>query len=181
MSIQTRSHSPGPVAPAPQRGAALVVGLILLLVLTLLAISGMTTAALELQMASNEQYQERAFQFADSGIEQAIDAGVYNTNVTIGNYDDLSALDPAPVRGTGQQIANCPEVAGAEDAQQCEYFMREDRPSNLAATSVCGGQGYSFGTGFQDYYFVVDSYGVSERGALSEHRQSFCVIGPGGT
>ena len=40
-----------------QDGAALVVGLILLLVLTLLAVSGMTTASLELQMAGNEQYQ----------------------------------------------------------------------------------------------------------------------------
>ena len=44
-----------------QSGAALVVGLLLLLVLTILAISGMTTATLELQMAGNEQYQERAF------------------------------------------------------------------------------------------------------------------------
>lgn len=181
MSTQPRTVSVSVVARQSQSGAALVVGLILLMVLTLLAVSGMTTAALELQMASNEQYQERAFQFADAGIEQAIDAGIYNTNVTIGNYDDLAALDPAPVRGTGQQVANCPEVAGAGDAQQCEYFMREDRPSNQAATSVCGGQGYSFGTGFQDYYFVVDSFGVSDRGALSEHRQSFCVIGPGGT
>jgi len=56
-------------ASARQQGAALVVGLILLLVLTLLAISGMTTASLELQMAGNEQYQERAFQAADAGIE----------------------------------------------------------------------------------------------------------------
>ena len=44
------------------RGAALVIGLILLLILTVLAISGMGTAVLQLQMAGNEQYQERAFQ-----------------------------------------------------------------------------------------------------------------------
>ena len=49
-----------------QRGAALVVGLLLLLVLTILAISGMTTATLELQMAGNRQYQERAFQAAEA-------------------------------------------------------------------------------------------------------------------
>src|SRR5690606_2858774 len=36
-----------------QRGAALVVGLILLMVLTVLAISGMNTSTLELQMAGN--------------------------------------------------------------------------------------------------------------------------------
>ena len=52
-----------------QRGAALVVGMILLMVLTLLAISGMNTATLELQMAGNAQYSENAFQASETGIE----------------------------------------------------------------------------------------------------------------
>ena len=38
-----------------QRGAALVIGMILLLVLTVLGISGLVTATLELQMAGNAQ------------------------------------------------------------------------------------------------------------------------------
>lgn len=161
-----------------QSGAALVVGLILLLVLTVLAISGMTTASLELQMAGNYQYQERAFQAADAGIEQAIDGGVYNTNVTLGVYDDPAAPEPEPVRGQGVQIANCPEADGAPPAGQCEYFVRFDQ--NTGTTVVPGG-GYSLGTGFQAYHFVVDSYGISNRGAASEHQQSFYVVGPGGT
>jgi hypothetical protein len=166
--------------PAPQRerGAALVVGLILLLVLTLLAVSGLTTASLELQMAGNEQYQERAFQFADAGIEQAMAAGVYNTNAPVGAYDNVAAINPQPDRGTGRQIANCPEVAGAADAQQCEYFMRFDIQ---AGTTPVPGGGYSIGTGFEAYHFIIDSFGTAERGALSEHRQSFYVVGPGGT
>jgi type IV pilus assembly protein PilX len=163
---------------ARQQGAALVVGLILLLVLTLLAISGMTTASLELQMAGNEQYQERAFQAADAGIEQAMAAGVFNTNAQIGAYDNVAAVSPVPDRGTGRQITSCPEVAGAADGQQCEYFMRFDLQSGT--TAVPGG-GYSIGTGFQAYHFVIDSYGTADRGALSEHRQSFYIIGPGGT
>lgn len=169
---------PGTMSSGRQSGAALVVGLILLLVLTVLAISGMTTASLELQMAGNYQYQERAFQAADAGIEQAIDGGVYNTNVTLGNYDDPAAPEPEPVRGEGVQIANCPEAAGAGPAGQCEYFVRFDQ--NTGTTVVPGG-GYSLGTGFQAYHFVVDSYGVSNRGAASEHQQSFYVVGPGGT
>lgn len=164
--------------PVRQQGAALVVGLILLLVLTLLAISGMTTASLELQMAGNEQYQERAFQFADAGIEQAVAAGVFNTNAQIGAYDNVAAVNPVPDRGTGRQITNCPEVAGAADGEQCEYFMRFDLQSGT--TAVPGG-GYSIGTGFQAYHFVIDSYGTAERGALSEHRQSIYIVGPGGT
>lgn len=58
--------------PSRQGGAALVIGLILLLVLTLLAVSGMNTASLELVMAGNEQYRQRAFQAADTGIEEAL-------------------------------------------------------------------------------------------------------------
>ena len=59
-------------SPSKQRGAALVVGLILLSVLTLLAISGMNTASTELVMAGNEQFRERAFQAAETGIETKV-------------------------------------------------------------------------------------------------------------
>ena len=55
-----------------QRGAALVVGLVLLLVLTLLAVSTMRTASLELLMAGNAQYRENAFRLAEAGIADAI-------------------------------------------------------------------------------------------------------------
>jgi len=154
-----------------QSGAALVVGLLLLLVLTILAISGMTTATLELQMAGNEQYQERAFQAAEAGVEQAITAGVYSTTKTTGDYNDPNGLNPTPVRGEGQPIQNCAEP-------ECEYHLRFDQNSGI--TPVPGG-GYSLGTGFQAYHFVVDSHGTSDRGAASEHQQSFYVVGPGGT
>ena len=91
--------------PRGEAGAALVVGLILLLVLTLLAISGMTTASLELLMAGNAQYQERSFQAADAGIEQALASGIYDTNVPVGTYDNVAALRPVPTRGTGQALS----------------------------------------------------------------------------
>jgi type IV pilus assembly protein PilX len=55
-----------------QRGAALVIGLLLLVILTLLAISGMNSASTELIMAGNEQYRQKAFNAASTGVEQAI-------------------------------------------------------------------------------------------------------------
>lgn len=61
-----------------QRGAALIVGLVLLMVLTLLAISAMRTATLDLTMAGNAQFRENAFQLAESGIQatmRRIDTG----------------------------------------------------------------------------------------------------------
>jgi Tfp pilus assembly protein PilX len=176
--MTTRQRSPlHRGGPQRETGAALVVGLILLLVLTLLAISGMTTASLELQMAGNAQYQERAFQQADAGVEQAMAAGVFNTNDPVGEYDNPADVNPVPTRGEGEPIANCDEVAGAGDGQQCEYFLRYDVQNGQ--TAIPGG-GYSIGTGLEAYHFVVDSYGTAERGALSEHRQSFYVVGPGG-
>lgn len=55
-----------------QQGAALVVGLILLMILTLLAISGMNTSSTELVMAGNEQFRQNANQASAAGIEQAL-------------------------------------------------------------------------------------------------------------
>ncbi|MDJ0926953.1 MAG: PilX N-terminal domain-containing pilus assembly protein [Gammaproteobacteria bacterium] len=52
-----------------QHGAALIVGLVLLMVLTLLAVSTMRTASLELMMAGNSQARNNAFQLAETGLE----------------------------------------------------------------------------------------------------------------
>ena len=112
-----------------------------------------------------------------AGIEQAMSAGVYNTNVTRGNYNDPTGPNPTPIRGEGIPVANCPEPDDPSDAEQCEFFMRFDEQSG--STPVPGG-GYSLGTGFEAYHFVVDSFGSAERGATSSHEQSFYIIGPGG-
>ena len=64
---------------AAERGAALVVGLVLMLVLTVLGISGLNTATLELVMASNTQSQQLAFQAAETGIDLAVGNGSYPT------------------------------------------------------------------------------------------------------
>ncbi|MEM7083568.1 MAG: PilX N-terminal domain-containing pilus assembly protein, partial [Pseudomonadota bacterium] len=57
------------IGPRKQQGAALVVGLILLLILTVFAVSGMSTATLELVLAGNTQFTENAFQASESAIE----------------------------------------------------------------------------------------------------------------
>src|SRR4051794_30448747 len=62
-----------------QRGAALVVGLLLLVVLTLLAISGMNTSTVQLQMAGSEKDADNALDAAVIGVGGAIREGVYST------------------------------------------------------------------------------------------------------
>jgi len=76
-----KSHSPS--VYRQQRGAALVIGLMLLAVLTLLAVSGMNSASLEFVMAGNEQYRSNAFQAAEAGIAQSIATGTFNPDAVV--------------------------------------------------------------------------------------------------
>jgi len=58
--------------PKKQRGATLLISLILLLMLTVLALAAGRTASLQQRMASNLQQQNVAFQTAESGIQAAV-------------------------------------------------------------------------------------------------------------
>ncbi len=76
-----------------QSGAALVVGLVLLVVVTVLAVSGMNTATTELAMARNDQNYENAFQAAETGLEQALSQGRFNTLANVNLVQNVSAND----------------------------------------------------------------------------------------
>jgi len=58
--------------PQQQKGAALIIGLILLMVLTILGVSGLSTATLEVAMADNMQRGQYVFQAAESAIDAQI-------------------------------------------------------------------------------------------------------------
>ena len=62
--------------PKREKGAALIIGLVLLLVLTVLGVSGINMATLELQMTGNTQAAEFAFQAAETGIDRALSGDV---------------------------------------------------------------------------------------------------------
>lgn len=146
--ILTRRHSIG----ARQRGAALVIGLILLLVLTLLAVSGMNTATLELQMAGNSQFSQNAFQAAETGIEAAMQTNLVNTNVVI----------TSPVTA----------IPGTNDTYQTVTRFNPD--TGVQNTLVVGSSAGEFAF----YHFDVTSTGTSGRGATSTNTQSFYVQAP---
>jgi type IV pilus assembly protein PilX len=147
-----------PPARNRQTGAALVVGLILLLVLTLLAISGMNTATLELQMAGNNQFSQSAFQAAESGIEATMQSGNFNTN---------DAFDSGVV-----------DIPDSNDTYEATMQFNTDNglsPDPNGGSSI--GEG---GIGFNAYHFDIVSTGTSNRDATSTTTQSFYIIGPGG-
>jgi type IV pilus assembly protein PilX len=142
-----------------QHGAALVIGLILLLVITILAVSGMNTSTVELQMAGNTQYAQKAFQAAEIGLERGFRSGVYDTN------------NPHTIPKTDVKAGN---------PEQFEATTRFD--TNAGVTPVIGSKGFSMGvgTGFSSYHFNTTGVGTSSRNAQSTHVQSFYVVGPAG-
>ncbi len=140
-------------APTTQRGAALVVGLLLLVVLTLLAISGMNTASLELVMAGNTQYQLNAFQAAETGIEQALQTADFN-----------------PGAGT-----EGPTTEAIDDSETDEYVISVvPQLGGAAQPAIWGSTWDSFST----YHFEIDSEGASARNARANNIQGVAVISP---
>ena len=68
-----------PPPPHSQRGATLIVGLVLLLVLTVVGVSGMNTATMEINMAANTQFQQDAFQMTEDGVDTVLARRDYTT------------------------------------------------------------------------------------------------------
>lgn len=134
-----------------QRGAALVVGLILLTVITLLAIAGMNSASLGLVMAGNTQYQERAFQAAEAGIENAMASGKY--------------VVPKPT------VEKNPNVALGNEKYSTELSLDLNGAPQPA---IWGNSWNSFST----YHFAIKSTGTSARNAQALHNQGVAKLSP---
>ena len=139
-----------------QQGAALVVGLLLLVVITILAVSGMNTATTELAMARNDQTYENVFQAAESGLENALERRPFNPAAPV-----VVAL-PAT---TYQTVA---ATIRFEDTT-----LVPDKAFSLGS-----------GSGISAYHFIATSqanYTVaagSDRNASAVHTQAFYIVGP---
>lgn len=147
-------------SPERQRGAALIVGLVLLMVLTVLGISGMNTATLELTMAGNAQFGQDAFQAAETGIDLVLARRTFST------------VPGSP----GNIIAPTPLGDGTYTTQAVTNFMDTTDVPDIAFSGGVGGGG-----SVQAFHFDVQSVGIGPRNARSTHNQSFYVIGPGGS
>ena len=142
-----------------QQGAALIVGLLLLVVITILAVSGMNTATTELAMARNNQTYENVFQAAETGLENALAQNVFST---------------------GGPIVITPLVQAYEVVTATIRFedstLVPDKAFSLGA-----------GSGIAAYHFIatsqaeyrMDPGNVTDRDATAVHTQAFYVVGPG--
>ena len=141
-----------------QQGAALVVGLMLLVVITVLAISGMNTATTELAMARNDQAYEDAFQAAETGIATALSQGQF---VTAGS----TALPP--------------DISSNQKIETTIQF--ED-------STLVPDKAFSLGVGscISAYHFIATSQAefrrdpgnLTDRDSTATHTQAFYIVGP---
>jgi len=151
------------IAPAPgrQRGAALVVGLVLLMVLTVLAVSAMRTATLGLTMATNAQARESAFQLAESGIQATL-------RQVAASGIDLDAVPACPATPRPWSSAELPW--GTPVAVPALRGRYEVRLCGLGATHDALGSSF----GFTQLHYRIESRGRSDqRNAEAIHVQGF--------
>ncbi len=123
-----------------------------------MAISGMNTATTELAMARNDQNYENAFQAAETGLENALSQGRFNTLANTNLVQNINANDTV----TSTIIF--------EDST-----LVPDRAFSLGV-----------GSGIAAYHFNAiataeskrDAGGTTDRDASAVHTQAFYVVGP---
>ena len=132
-----------------QQGAALIIALVLMLVLTVLGISGMNMATLELRMAANAQASQLAFQAAETGVDIALSGPV-------------STAAPVPYAPQGLGDGS---------------YEYEGSISCVATTRVPEGA-YSEDIAARAIHFDATVTGRGPRNAVSRHTQSVYIVGP---
>src|SRR5262245_6830055 len=134
-----------------QRGAALITGLVLLAVITLLAVVGMNISNSELASATSEQLRMRAFQAAETGLEH----GLVDLRTVGTNSKDPQKFDPVGVTGSPED----------EDKNPIDTFTN---------TVTYRGDGPAPGFSGNDYlalHFSVVSEGKSARNTTVSNEQ----------
>jgi type IV pilus assembly protein PilX len=128
-----------------QQGAVLVVGLVLMLVLTVIGISGMNTATMEITMASSAQAQQDAFQLAENAIDIALATENYATTeprtvalLGVADFDRQAVTTYTEVNTPIPGEANSQGVAGAMEAWHFEVVAKSQGPRNAAASHTQG-------------------------------------------
>jgi type IV pilus assembly protein PilX len=147
-----------------QAGAALIVGLILLMVMTVLGITGMSRAILDMRMADNTRQAQYAFESAQSAI-------------------DTELVNPNPITFTGAE-----EPGTVVRHLDPDYSFPAEMDTPLATATaetvyraqadMAPGGGWEAGT-MTALHFEIDANGRSvQRGAHSEQLAGFYVMAP---
>ena len=145
-----------------QRGAALIVGLVLLAVITLLAVVGMNISNSELASANSEQIRIRAFQAAESGIEFG-----------------MRKIERGEVKGT-KDVPDPDEPEGANGSPEDEDGNAIDTYT-LTVTPQGENTASGYGSQFLAFYFQVVSEGKSVRNTVVTNEAGAYVMNTSGS
>jgi Tfp pilus assembly protein PilX len=143
-----------------QRGAALVIGLILLAIITLLAVVGMNISNSELASASSEQVRLRASQASETGIEYGMLEMFKPTAKTTCGWYTTPPVTP---------IAGSP-INSATGLPTDHYATRV---SYVDQSQIV--DGYS-SSAFASYHYLIESHGDSSRNAVSKQVQGAYLV-----
>ena len=142
-----------------QSGAALVISLVLLVVVSVLAISSINSATVGLAMARNDMNYENAFQAAETGLEQALAQRPFNTLAVVNMSFDTD---------TGNEQVNT--VIGYENST-----LVPDRAFSVGSgVSAC----HFLATATADSKREGVSGAATDRDASAVHSQAFYVVCP---
>lgn len=140
--------------PVSERGNALFISLVFLVILTTLGVSAAGTGRLEFMMAANTQFRNQAYQAAESGIDAVLRI----------DPDILKAILP------GAPMVRPFTFNPTTSAEQVNTETKS------LGTGECPGRNGSVGIGTSDsYIFTVDSTSQSQRGGRANHQQGFCI------
>ena len=139
--------------PTSQSGAVLFTALVLMVLMTMLAVTMMGNTAMDEKMAQNSQDKNRAFQAAETGIEMAIaNSGSMNTSNQIEDGTGLSSFS----QGDATTLGTAATGYGVSVTYSSVFLQK---------TPVTRGSG--FDSSFANYWFELQSKARTDTGAES--------------
>ena len=142
---------------ANDRGSALLIAMLVLVLLTLMGISATTTSTIEVQMAGTEKFHDMAFYAAESGWQTSLnwlDRQYPAVTQNLG-WDEVSETFV-------EANYNSPDYMVLAEDNDTEYSVAIE----FVGTSAVPG----YGTNYRRFNYRVDSTGIGPSNARSEVR-----------
>jgi len=148
-----------------QRGAVLVVALVLLTVLTFIAVTALNTSSMEQKMAGNTQENHRAFHTAETGL-----SSIFSDSSKFVLTTDATLVDCPAGTGTKIILSNIGDYLA--NSTVCTGFVTWTAPPR--------GSGYSASTFSAAHFEMTSTGGTTSQASVEIHGGAY-QIAPGGS
>lgn len=165
--------------PSSQRGFALLVALMFLIIVTLLSVSAMRSSTMELRMATNEQEQRIGFDSAQS----AADAAVASNTINVTNPGDVTCFrfgSTPTCTGATNLNETTGMGTGADNFVRAKLDVIGPCPRSISSSARGSSSLRSSGSGTSGScaYFTVESTydATAKRGSRVETQQGYVKL-----